>query len=205
MPNIATWWCGSAEARRAVVAAPASMVLSPALATGLPFDRSGDWRPAGELAPDMLRTAPGRRRARTLSAQEAVTLSTTPALVDGRLAPRPMTLRVFLVRTARGWRVMPGGFARIGASPDPAAVAMQEGGSAADVWVVSDRPVAPISLMREREGPFRRAGPGALPARAADNLFWLGRYIERCEGLLRLLRAWNVRLAEIRGRRPAAA
>ena len=129
-------------------------------------------------------------------AQEAVTLSTTPALEDGKLVPRPMTLRVFLARTPEGWKVMPGGFARIGARPDPAAVAMQLGGSAADVWVVSDGPVAPVSMVPHTQGPYRRAGPGSLPSRAADNLFWLGRYVERTEGVLRLSRAWNVRLAE---------
>ena len=72
-----------------------------------------------------------------LVGQEAVTLSTAPACVDGMLAPRPMSLRVFLARTPRGWRVMPGGYARIGRTQDATAIAMQRGGSVADVWVVS--------------------------------------------------------------------
>ena len=41
-----------------------------------------------------------------------------------------------------------------------------------------------------------RTAPGALPARAADDLFWLGRYVERTEGMVRLLRACHIRLAE---------
>ena len=45
-------------------------------------------------------------------------------------------------------------------------------------------------------GSFERSPPGILPARAADNLYWLGRYIERTEGAIRLLRAWHLRLAE---------
>ncbi|MEK1925711.1 MAG: alpha-E domain-containing protein, partial [Rhizobium giardinii] len=46
------------------------------------------------------------------------------------------------------------------------------------------------------EESFIRIMPGSLPSRAADNLFWLGRYIERAEGALRILRAWHGRFAE---------
>lgn len=195
MPNIATWWCGSAAERAAVLADPARMVLSPALGTGLPYDRQGETELAADLPRDDL-----ARRLETggaaLVAQEAVTLSTTPALLDGRIAPRPMSLRVFLARTATGWQVMQGGFARIGAAADPMALAMQRGGAAADLWIVSGQDVPAISMVARPSGPYRRLAPGALPSRAADNLFWLGRYVERVEGVVRLLRARNVRLAE---------
>jgi uncharacterized circularly permuted ATP-grasp superfamily protein/uncharacterized alpha-E superfamily protein len=195
MPNIATWWCGGAAERARVMATPARMVLSAALATGLPFDRDSQTEFARDLTPADL-AARLQAQGADLVAQEAVTLSTTPALVDGKLAPRPMILRVFLARTPRGWQVMPGGFARIGATPDPAAVAMQRGGTAADVWIVSKGDVPAVSMVPPPTGPYRRTAPGALPARAADNLFWLGRYIERTEGIVRLLRARNIRLAE---------
>ena len=73
---------------------------------------------------------------------------------------------------------------------------MQRGGSAADVWIVSPREVPVVSMVPSAAGPFKRMGPVSLPSRAADNLFWLGRYVERTEGAVRLLRARNVRLAE---------
>jgi uncharacterized alpha-E superfamily protein len=47
-----------------------------------------------------------------------------------------------------------------------------------------------------QEAAFTRNMPGSLPARAADNLYWLGRYIERAEGTIRILRAWHSRYAE---------
>ncbi|MBO9454732.1 circularly permuted type 2 ATP-grasp protein [Paracoccus sp. R12_1] len=195
MPNVATWWCGDAAARSAVLSAPDRMILGDALATGMPADQRGDATRAGDLE-----TADLARRLQSdgtgLVAQEAVTLSTTPTLLQGRLAPRPMTIRVFLSRNGSGWTVMPGGFARIGATPDPAAIAMQHGGSAADVWVVSPRPVAPVSMVTGTPTPLRRRSASGLPARAADNLFWLGRYVERSEGIVRLLRAYHTRLAE---------
>jgi hypothetical protein len=61
---------------------------------------------------------------------------------------------------------------------------MRLGGSVADVWVMSDSPAAPETMLFDRES-FRRADTGALPSRAADNLYWLGRYIERAEGAIR--------------------
>ncbi|PJF09824.1 circularly permuted type 2 ATP-grasp protein [Pseudorhodobacter sp. MZDSW-24AT] len=194
MPNIATWWCGGAAERAQVMAAQDRLVLSPALGTGLPFDRQGESTATATLTPAALAARLAADGA-DLVAQEAVTLSTTPALIDGQIVPRPMSLRVFLARTPGGWQVMQGGFARIGASEDPTALAMQRGGSAADVWIVSKDEVPAVSMVAA-SGPYRRATPGALPARAADNLFWLGRYVERTEGLIRLLRARHIRLAE---------
>jgi uncharacterized circularly permuted ATP-grasp superfamily protein/uncharacterized alpha-E superfamily protein len=195
MPNIATWWCGGAGERQAVLADPGRMVISDAFATGLPYDGPLQGLAASGLShADMAAklAAEGPR----LVAQEAVTLSTTPALVEGRLQPRPLSLRVFLARTAQGWQVMPGGFGRIGASPEPNAIAMQNGGNAADVWIVADKPQPVVSMVAPPTAAYRRATPGSLPSRAADNLFWLGRYVERAEGIMRLLRARNIRLAE---------
>lgn len=196
MPNIATWWCGDPVAAEAVAASPERMILSHAHSTSMLVEKSGDLlqSAAAYSPPDLY--AHLAAHGRGLVAQEAVTLSTTPVLVGGKLVPRPMTLRVFLARSRNGWTVMPGGFARIGARPDPEALAMQRGGSSADVWVISPSPVPRPSMMPAANAPFRRAPPGALPSRAADNLFWLGRYIERTESILRLLRATNMRLAE---------
>ena len=195
MPNIATWWCGTETARAAVRSSPRRMVLADALTTHPPFDPADDLTRAVTLSPQEL----DRRLSRQggdLVAQEAVTLSTTPALVEGKLVPRPMTLRVYLARTADGWAVMPGGFARIGSASEASAVAMQKGGAAADVWVVGRDPVPVITLARQAGSADKRQVAGGLPARAADNLFWLGRYAERAEGIVRLMRAYHTRMAE---------
>ncbi len=189
LPNVATWWCGQPTERDHVAANSDRMFISPALSTRPPYEDWQDHRPTGPL-PDWL-----DQHGADYVGQERVTLSTTPAFVDGRLRPRPMSLRVFLLRTSQGWEVMPGGFARIGRGGDAGAIAMQKGGAAADVWVVSPRPVETATLLATG-GDVARRGLSVLPARAADNLFWLGRYVERTEGILRLLRARNARLAE---------
>jgi len=197
MPNIATWWCGQESERAHVRANAHRMMIGSALSTRMPFDPEDSTTLGSNLqnAPggvDALLDAEGP----LLVGQEAVTLSTTPAHMDGKLRPRPMSLRVFLARTSRGWRVMPGGYGRIGRSPNAAAIALQRGGSVSDVWVVSDRAVRNETMLPSPASPYVRAHIGTLPSRAADNLFWMGRYVERAEGLIRLLRSINIRLAE---------
>ncbi len=121
----------------------------------------------------------------------AAPFSTAPVWTAGALRPQPVTLRLFLARTAEGWRVMPGGYARLGDG-----VPARDRGSVADIWVVSDAPV-PVDTMAARPSDaYVRPLAGTLPSRAADNLFWLGRYVERAEAAIRLLRALHLRMAE---------
>lgn len=199
IPSIATHWCGDPEARAVVLEGLDGMMIGPALSTRLPVEDK-DATMLGANLRSAARSAARSWIAKEggkLVGQEAATLSTTPAWSGTGLVPRPLTLRVFALRTAQGWRVMPGGFARIGTGEDASALGMQRGGNAADVWVVSERPVERDTLLPAASGTFARAVPGSLPSRAADNLFWLGRYMERAEGTLRILRSFHARLAEV--------
>ena len=198
LPNIATWWCGQRRELEYVKANIDRMLIGPALSTALPFAvddataLGGSFRDTARAGVADWLDADGA----SLVGQEAVTLSTTPVWADGHLVPRPMTVRVFAARTPQGWTVMPGGYARIGRSGDATALAMRSGGSVADVWIVRDRPVERDTLTPPAAAPFTRRHPGILPARAADNLFWLGRYVERAEGMQRQMRSYHLRLAE---------
>lgn len=191
LPNIATWWCGQ-DAERAYVAANLdSLLISPAFGVaplGLPEGRAALGAALGAaertaLLDDMT------RRPQDYVGQEIVRLSTMPALAGDALASRPFTLRVFAARDANGeWTVLPGGFARIGEHPDPRAAVMGEGMWSADVCVHGPDPVAPVTLLPSDDAVQLRRNPGTLPSRVADNLFWLGRYLERGESLLGLVR-----------------
>ncbi len=196
MPNIATWWCGQPRERKFVTENADKMFIGEALSRALPFDighSEGVAASAQGLSGESLVNWIDLHAA-NLVGQEAVTLSTTPAWVENRLLPRPMSVRVFAARTPQGWVFLPGGYARVGRTEDAGALSMQQGGSVADVWIMSDRPAATESLFDHER--FRREDTGALPSRAADNLFWLGRYVERAEGAIRLLRGYHLRLAE---------
>ena len=137
--------------------------------------------------------------------QEAVTLSSMPVWRDGRLQPRPFTLRLFLARVGEGWQVMPGGFVRIADSADARAVSLQRGAATADAWVLTHGPVGETTLLPTPERMQVQRASGLLPSRAADNLFWVGRYVERAEATLRLVRAMINRSAELTTAAPVIA
>ena len=190
MPHIATWWCGQKSAREEVLSRLDEVAIEGAYGRGVPGFGRGPVL-ASELSAserERLKSAINDRGIDYVG-QELVRLSTTPVWDQGRIAPRPFVLRVFAAATPGGWTIMPGGFCRIADQPDARAVSMGDGARAADVWVVSDKAVSTATLLPAGDSVRIRRIAGWVPSRAADNLFWLGRYLERAEATLRLLRA----------------
>jgi uncharacterized circularly permuted ATP-grasp superfamily protein/uncharacterized alpha-E superfamily protein len=194
MPHIATWWCGQKSAREEVLARLDDFAIEGAYGGSVPgFPGHTPVLPA-QLSPgerERLKAAITNRGVDYVG-QELVQLSTTPVWDNGRLAPRPFVLRVFAAATPDGWTIMPGGFCRIADQPDARAVSMGAGARAADVWVVADKAVPASTLLPAVDNVRIRRIAGWVPSRAADNLFWLGRYLERAESTLRLIRALSV-------------
>ena len=198
LPNVATWWLGQARARNEIIERLDEMVIASAF--------SGELPGYGERREVLGAALEPSERSRILAqislrgidfvAKEAVTLSTTPVWRNGRLEPRPFTLRLFLARTTDGWRVMPGGFVRVAEDVDARAVSLQRGGRTGDAWVLSDKPVAETTLLPAPDRITISRATGALPSRAASNLFWVARYVERAEATLRLVRALVTRAGD---------
>ena len=105
--------------------------------------------------------------------------------------PRPFVLRVFAAATPQGWTILPGGFCRIAEEPDARAVSMGDGARSADVWVVSDKAVSASTLLPGADAVRIRRIAGVVPSRAADNLFWLGRYLDTLPSPVDPLTAWS--------------
>ncbi|HVS35114.1 MAG TPA: circularly permuted type 2 ATP-grasp protein [Gemmataceae bacterium] len=209
MPSVPTWWCGDAKSRDHVLANLRRFVVKPtlppsgaAVASGGGLEWGGEPVFGERLSREELQELADRIRARPRDfvGQELLALSTTPVLADGRLQPRRFLFRSFLTATKDSFAAMPGGLTRTAAAGDPLVVSMQQGGGSKDAWVLSDGPVSHFSLLPSSARPVElsRAG-GDLPSRTADNLFWLGRYVERAEGCVRLLRGILVRLTEKAG------
>ena len=199
LPNVATWWCGRESERSQVVPALSDYAIRGAFSDRLPG--------FGECREALGHALSSGERARLIDAinqrgvdyvaQEPVKLSTTPAWTDGRLTPRPFALRVFAAATADGWTVMPGGFCRISNRLDARAVSMDAGAQSSDVWVLTGRPIEWSTLLPSNENPPIVRALGNLPSRAADNLFWMGRYLERAEATSRVVRSLGARLGEL--------
>jgi uncharacterized alpha-E superfamily protein len=90
---------------------------------------------------------------------------------------------------------MPGGLTRVSSDQEVATVSMQLGGRSKDTWVVSTGPVSNVSLLPAPDSIRAEATTTELPSRVAENLFWLGRHVERAEHFVRLLRSFTGRLA----------
>ncbi len=193
LPSVATWWCGQTPARNYVRENLDRLVIKPSFPVQGMEPVFGGKLSAEEKARLLAKL---EARPYDYTGQELLHLSTAPVWSEDRVTPRRVVLRVFVAAAGDSWVVMPGGLARISPSLDSPVVSMQRGGGSKDTWVISDYPVDHVTLQRSRDLPviLNRGGKSDLPSRAADNLFWLGRYGERCEHLARVLRCILVRL-----------
>jgi uncharacterized circularly permuted ATP-grasp superfamily protein/uncharacterized alpha-E superfamily protein len=198
LSNIPTVWCGTAWGRAEGLARVGRSVIRNAFDASPLFSRGSSARLGSDLtaaqitgfADDM------ERRAATFVVHDVVPLGLAPTFEEGGFTARPMSLRVFAAWTPNGYVVMPGGLARIAANDTVRALSMQSGAASKDVWALARGPVDTFSLLRPPTArvEIRRSGNEA-PSRAMDNLFWLARYAERTENLIRVLRAVVHRLA----------
>ena len=201
LPSVATWWCGQPEALRYVLDNLDFLVIKPAFPSKGMEPVFGGKLGADERSRLIARI---RESPHEFAGQELLNLSTVPVWSEEHgLTPRRVVLRVYLAAAGDSWVVMPGGLARVSPSIDTPVVSMQRGGGSKDTWVLSDGPVDTFSLQRPRDVPveLNRGVVSDLPSRAADHIFWLGRYAERSEHLARVLRCILIRLTGESGRR----
>ncbi len=130
-------------------------------------------------------------------AQENIALSSSPCWQNQRLTARHTMLRAFIVATRDGWQVMPGGLVRTSPQVNSTIVSMESGGGSKDAWVQARGAVEPFSLLPTEEQAIEPSRSDAnLSSRIADNLFWLGRYVQRADMHARVMRTILRRLTE---------
>jgi len=197
IPSVATWWCGQERERDYVLANLDRLIVRRISTTRslLVAGKDGRVGVPGEAMDRAELVDQIRQSGHDFIGQEPLNASSAP-IFDGSegLRAAPVVVRFYVAATANGYRVMPGGLARVSA-PDRPGRSYAESEISKDTWVLSDQPVDSFSLLAERQqdGRLRRGGRD-LPSRAADNLFWLGRYAERAEAAVRLLRSLVIRL-----------
>jgi uncharacterized alpha-E superfamily protein len=192
LPSVATWWCGEQPAFESVIANLENLVIKPTFP-----DQNLDAVFGSDLDAAERETLIARMRARPYAfvAQEHLAFSQAPVWYTRsaeRIAARALGIRVYAIATPQGYRVMPGGLARFASDAHAEVVSMQRGGGSKDIWVLCDsdeaveESTAPIARI---DGAAPRAAHRDLPSTLAENLFWMGRYAERCEFKMRMLRA----------------
>ncbi len=200
LPAIPSWWCGEQAAMQDVLPRLSECVIKP---TYPAFSGRSNFEPVigANLSQRERDEWSGRimRDGQAHTVQAFLPLSHTPTWQSsegsGQVSSRPLILRVFALADAQGgWQVLPGGLARLGTREGIAS--MQRGGGSADVWVLgpaaslspkSPTPATQLPLMAPLVASQVQRQRLAT-SRAAENLFWMGRYTERCENTLRLSR-----------------
>ncbi|MFN9031246.1 MAG: circularly permuted type 2 ATP-grasp protein [Betaproteobacteria bacterium] len=192
LPSLASWWCGEAAAWEAVADKLAEKVIKPTYPLRGGDDRAIDAVIGAELSPSMLQALRARIAADPgdYTVQDYLPLSQARVWQDGLLLPRAAMVRVFAIADGDGrWHAMPGGLTRI-AGRAQRVVSMQRGGSSLDTWVQTDGHVDRYSMLPEPLRPEDLAQQRRpVTSRAAENLFWMGRYAERAEHTARLAQA----------------
>jgi uncharacterized circularly permuted ATP-grasp superfamily protein/uncharacterized alpha-E superfamily protein len=206
MPSVATWWLGDPAALDDAWSRLDQLIIKPLERS--PREPAVYGASLSAAQRDALRARVAARPQHYV-AQEWVHVSQAPVMnssalnslatdaaplntVAAPLGARTVGLRVFAVATPNGYQVMPGGLTRVAAASRPTdGIGMQRGGRSKDTWVLSDAPVnAAFSLLSRTVNPDDLVSARAnVPSRAAENLYWFGRYGERCEASARLLRA----------------
>jgi len=207
LPSLASWWCGERAAYEAVVDRLAEKVIKPTY-PATPERPAFDAVIGTELSREGLQALRAKIETEpaAYTVQDFLPLSQARVWQDGRLLPRSAMVRVFAIADGAGrWHAMPGGLTRI-AGRAQRVVSMQSGGSSLDTWVQTEghvdrysmlpRPLRPEDLAQQRR---------PVTSRAAENLFWMGRYAERADHTARLAQAALTVLSDNNAVSPALA
>ena len=200
LPALDTWWCGERAALASVLPQLEHMAIKPtypgsithgtfeaALGHTMTQAQRDEWVGRITRQPDRY----------SLQAYSPLSQMPTWKNASEGVVQRSVMLRVFALRNglddgvsdgADSWRVLPGGLARI-AAHDAQIASMQRGGSSADVWVQTTADVDRSSLLpKHNPSASFKHRERLVTSRAAENLYWLGRYTERSENMVRLVR-----------------
>jgi uncharacterized circularly permuted ATP-grasp superfamily protein/uncharacterized alpha-E superfamily protein len=177
------WWCGYAEGFNQAMNNLGQLTVSSAM------DQSVGVEQFNDLAAEI------RKQPLHYMVSAPIAPSVAPAWEHRGVSQCYNVLRVFACATEYGFSVMPGGLAITAGSVEHLKKDFPQLQQSKDIWVLSEKPVEPFTLMTgfHTISEFKRSSD--LPSRVADNLLWLGRYLERAEGLIRLLRAIYRRLS----------
>jgi uncharacterized circularly permuted ATP-grasp superfamily protein/uncharacterized alpha-E superfamily protein len=197
LPSVPTWWCGQPKGLRYVIDHISVMVIKSAYPTAGEdpvFAHTLTRAQISELI-EKMKAHPDK-----YVGQNQIATCTMPALVDGQMLPRRSVLRSYLAAQGDSYAVMHGALTRVTQSGDSLVVSLQQGGGSKDTWILAERPVTYVTLLPPASQPVALSrGGGDLPSRIADDLFWLGRYVERADWQARLARGVSGRIIDQSG------
>jgi uncharacterized circularly permuted ATP-grasp superfamily protein/uncharacterized alpha-E superfamily protein len=184
LPSVATYWCGDSKDMTYITSHLDQLIIKP-IFRGLGASKAMQDLSASERQAFL---AEVKANPQLFVAQERMVPSHVPTQVDGSLQPLPAILRSFAVASDSSYMVMPGGLTRVGLTQGTSLISNQLGSLNKDTWVLASEPerAVPVQTSPGQLGAAQQYT--GLPSRVVENLFWLGRYAERAEASLRVLR-----------------
>lgn len=183
IPSVGSWWCGDQDNLAYVANNLHELIIKPIARSALQKSVYGHTLNEQERTALLatIQENPGNYVAQAYTPGPHL-----PTWQKGKLTCRPSLLRTFTVADGNDYSVMPGGLSRIATSEQEHIVSILSGSSSKDTWVKTSQaePYRPL-LEEQHEDEAQQTN---LPSRVIENLFWFGRYAERAETCLRLMR-----------------
>ena len=193
LESVPSWWCGEPVGRSHVLANLGTLVVRPLSRVSLGYATDTSRLSTAEL--DELRR---RIEAHPIQwvGQERLTPASAPVLHADGVRPRPTVLRTFAVAGGDSYIALRGGLGRTASGEADAPITNRTGASSKDLWVLGVEAQRQFEFWPADDAVATHVPSDALPARAAEHLFWLGRYAERAEATVRLVRTATARCDE---------
>lgn len=128
--------------------------------------------------------------------REKPVFSSAPFWDDGKLTAKPVVFRCYAISTDNGVEVLPSALCF---STDSKGL-KGESGWLKDTWINTNQDLdlseqsPPVPIKKRMDVTLLE---GVVSSRTAEHLFWLGRYLERCENTIRILRIFIDRYTEL--------
>lgn len=185
IPSVSTWWCGDKDDLSYIKANIDSLIIKPAMRQVDNPSVYGHMLTRESRAEVLARI---EANPNDYVAQSYIAPSYLPAWQNKEIITRPSIFRSFTVANQSTYTVMAGGLTRVGLSQQDTVVTNQAGSQSKDTWIQASEPEKQTSLIEESSAATDLAHETNLPSRVIENLFWMGRYAERAESNMRLMR-----------------
>ena len=184
LPQIATWWCGQKEELDFVIKNIKTLMIKKINRTDGIEIHIGNNLDEQELS-DLIKKI--QRNPNYYVGQEIIDFSTVPSFNKGKIEPRNAVIRSFAYLDKNEFKVMPSGLVRVSASKDSLVVSNQKGGTSKDLWILGkNEEFTGNNVFKNREVIDSRLEN--ISTKRAENLFWLGRYLNRAITVARMIR-----------------
>ncbi len=191
LPSVATWWCGQEQEKRYVLENMDSLVVRPIFASS----GSRIWIPGLHSESDKEAMKHSiLEKPYFFVGQEITDFQKVPSFGESGLESRIASLHTFVTANDLSYTVMPGGFTHVHDGLE-ILLPWHGKGTIKDTFVLTSEPEKQVNLwLKPKENQRIEPTFKALPSRAAENLFWAGRYVERLEGTSRLMHSVLIKL-----------